>query len=153
MSREIRPNEGIRPDIRVEVDETPLPKLPEAMQEDPDWVYKWLRVKLDNEDDWENITRREREGWEFLRAEDYPDLHFPSQTRGAKKGMIGLGDVALGRLPRWVAVKRQAILEQRAAAQMQAVRYALEKNADSRFPLINESKTEVGTGKNARFDK
>jgi len=130
-----------------------FPPLPEEAQEDERFVYRWVRVMLDGKDDVENVLRREREGWVFVTPETLPGSYkMPVRATGAGSGAVGVGDVALMRLPREIAEARRRWLDKRAADQMQAVNSQLYRENDHRMPIFNESKTAVRTGRNAEFD-
>lgn len=130
-----------------------FPPLPQEAQEDERFVYRWVRVMLDGKDDVENVLRREREGWVFVKPEELPGSYkMPVRASGSGSGAVGIGDVALMRLPREIAEARRRWLEKKAADNMRAVDRQLYRENDHRMPIFNESRTAVKVGRNAEFD-
>jgi hypothetical protein len=145
----------IRPeDIRVDGQQDGrLPEFPEEAQKDERFVYRWVRVTLDGEDDIKNITTAERMGWRFCRPEDIPGVHnLPARTLGYCRGAVGISDVAVAKLPREVAVARRKLHEKQTAERMQAINSQLLREGDQRMPTFNESRSTVRTGRAAEFD-
>ena len=134
-------------------EDTGLPELPEEAVNDERFVYRWTRVELDGEEDVKNILRRERDGWVFVKPDDLPGSYkMPVRATGNAKGVVGIDDVALMRLPREIAEARRRWLDKKAADQMQAVNRQLYRENDPRMPIFNESRTAVRVGRNAEFD-
>lgn len=133
-------------------------KLPEEAENDERFVYRWVRVQLSlpqggYEEDVKNILKREREGWVFVKPEDLPGSYtMPVRATGSAKGVVGVDDVALMKLPREIADARRRWQEKKAADLMQAVNRQLYRENDPRMPIFNESKTAVRVGRNAEFD-
>jgi hypothetical protein len=46
-----------------------------------------------------NMHARLREGWELVRAEEYPDFDAPTIDEGKHAGVIGVGGLVLARIP------------------------------------------------------
>jgi hypothetical protein len=153
MSRKVRTfrnKEELRKIAQVETGT--LPQMPVTSD---GFVYRWLRVAIRGEDDLQNISRRQREGWEFVKPETLPPelqtLNHMLRDYGKVTGIVGIDDVALGRLPRKIAEARQELVELEAAEMMQAVNADLMRNNDTRMPISNESKSTVRRGRNAQF--
>lgn len=147
--------DAVRPDdIRVEAAmDGRLPELPKEALNDERFVYKYVRVLLDGEDDVKNISDYERLGWRFCRPEDIPGVHnMPVRTLGFCRGAVGIGDVAIAKLPREIAEARRKLHEKRTAEMMQAINSQLLREGDSRMPTFNESRSIVRTGRAAEFD-
>jgi hypothetical protein len=134
----------------AQVEEGTLPQLPPV----DEFVYRWLRVAIRGEDDVQNIARRTREGWKFVTREELPKAYqnLPVRDYGKMSGVVGIDDVALGKLPRHIAEARQEWNELQAAEMMQAVDADLMRNNDTRMPISNESKSTLRRGRNAHFD-
>ena len=52
---------------------TPPSKL-EAPEPPAGYSHRWIRTSLRGEDDTMNVSSRLREGWEPVRADEYPEL-------------------------------------------------------------------------------
>jgi hypothetical protein len=146
--RKFRSKEELRKLAGVE--EGTLPPLPVTSD---GFVYRWLRVAIRGEDDIQNISRRMREGWAFVKPSELPAefANLPIRDYGKMNGIVGIDDVALGKLPRNVAEARQELVELQAAEMAQAVDADLMRNNDTRMPISNESKSTVRRGRSARF--
>ena len=60
----------------------PPQNLPEPNPR-PGWVHRWIRTSLMGQNDPTNASAKMREGWEPVRAEDYPELMFTPTTNPA----------------------------------------------------------------------
>ena len=49
-----------------------------------------------------------RSGWEFVRADEYPDTDFPVVDTGKYAGIIGVGGLVLARISEELAQSREA---------------------------------------------
>ena len=87
----------------------------------PGYRHRWIRVQAGGQDDSKNVAGKLREGYELVRAEEYPDFVVPSIRNGVHAGVIGVGDVMLARIPDEIAEERKAYYEQRAGDQITAV--------------------------------
>ena len=72
-------------------------------------------------DDKNNIHKKRREGWELVRAEDYPDFDAPVVDEGKNAGVIGVGGLVLARIPEEIVEQRTAHYNQVTQNQMEAV--------------------------------
>ena len=72
-------------------------------------------------DDKNNVHKRRREGWELVRAEDYPDFDAPVVDEGKNAGVIGVGGLVLARIPEEIVEQRTAHYNQVTQNQMEAV--------------------------------
>ena len=53
--------------------------------------YRWVRVSAGGEDDSQNISKKRREGYEFVRAEEHPEFDAPTHETGKYAGVTGSG--------------------------------------------------------------
>jgi hypothetical protein len=67
------------------------------------YVHRWIRTSTNGFEDPGNVSKKLREGWEFLKSEtllseigehDYPVIH-----EGKHAGLIGIGGLVLARIP------------------------------------------------------
>jgi len=59
----------------------------------PGYQHRWIRKETSGVDDSKNVAGKLREGYELVRAEEYPDFVAPSIQNGIHSGVIGVGDV------------------------------------------------------------
>ncbi len=57
--------------------------------------------------DAKNVASSLREGWELVRADEYPD-QYPEMTEGRYAGVIGVGGLLLARIPEEIALQIDA---------------------------------------------
>ena len=114
---------------------------------------RWIRITIKNEEDYQNIGKRLSEGWEFVQADEVPELMATSFVRegGRYSGAICRGDLALAKMPTELAESRQRFYENRSREMVQAVNSQLLSNSDSRMPISVNSKTNVSRGKSPAF--
>ena len=67
------------------------PSALDAPEPPPGYKHRWLRVESLGFDDKKNISSRLREGFELVRAEEYPDFEAPTVDNGKHAGVIGVG--------------------------------------------------------------
>ena len=53
------------------------PSLLDAPQPPPGIIYRWLRESMVGVEDKANMSKRIREGWEPVRADEHPEFHAP----------------------------------------------------------------------------
>ena len=54
------------------------------------YKFRWIRESVRGYEDNKNVIGRIRQGYELVRADEYPDFDFPSVSEGKNKG-IGFG--------------------------------------------------------------
>jgi len=85
------------------------------------YVHRWIRTSIRNDEDTMNVHSRLREGWEPVRAEEYPEYEYPVIDEGKHAGVIGQGGLMLCRIPEETAQERAAYYGNRTREQMTAV--------------------------------
>ena len=85
------------------------------------FAHRWLRTEINGLDDRKNLTARLREGYELVRADEYPDWDLPSIQDGKHAGVISVGGLVLGRIPIDLAKQRDEYYRQQANNQQEAV--------------------------------
>jgi hypothetical protein len=116
-------------------------------------ALRWIRIALRNQDDYQNVGKRTAEGWEFVGAEEVPEMLHSSSVReeGRYSGAVCRGDLALAKMPLELAESRQEFYENRSREMVDAVNAQLMNSSDSRMPISNQSRTQVSRGKQAKF--
>ena len=72
------------------------PNYLEAPKPNVDGIkYRWIRVAAGGEDDSQNVSKKRREGYEYVRADEHPDFDAPTHETGKYAGVIGTGDLVL----------------------------------------------------------
>jgi hypothetical protein len=77
--------------------------------------------------DTKNVSARLREGYELVRAEEYPDFEAPVIDSGKYEGVIGVGGLMLARIPLETVKERNDYYQGRAKDLQDAVDQELQR--------------------------
>ena len=108
--------------------------------------HRWIRVEVLGFDDTKNVSGKLREGWELVRADEYPEQDFPSLTTGKYSGVIGVGGLVLARIPEEIAQQREAYYQDQTKQRDEAVNNDVLKEQHPSMPINNERQTRVTFG-------
>ena len=75
------------------------PSSLEAPPAPPGFKHRWIRAETLGTEDRKNMAGRLREGFELVRADEFPDFHSPTIENGSHAGVIGVGGLLLARIP------------------------------------------------------
>lgn len=116
-------------------------------------VLRWIRIQIRGADDYQNVGKRQRDGWVFVTPDEVPEMSTSSIVKegGRYAGTVVRGDVALAKMPEGRAIARREHYENKANELMHAVNSQLMSNNDSRMPIYNNSKSTVSRGKSPKF--
>tara|TARA_R100000935_G_C2832609_1_gene166046 strand:- start:1580 stop:2053 length:474 start_codon:yes stop_codon:yes gene_type:complete len=132
------------------------PWQPPSMLDAPDapagYKHRWVRAEVRGHDDRANMSKRIREGFEPVRAEDHPDFDAPTIDDGRHAGVIGVGGLILAKIPDETVNERNAYFNGKTADQLYGVDNDLLRDSDPRMPLRKsdirrDSKVEFGSRK------
>jgi hypothetical protein len=98
------------------------------------------------EEDKTNVFTKLREGWEPVRADEYPDYQAPVIDDGKYAGVIGNGGLMLCRIPVETADERSEYYGLRTREQMQAVDQDLMKEQHPSMPIHQSRQSRVSFG-------
>ena len=116
------------------------------------YVHRWIRVAMRGEEDKMNVHSKLREGWEPVRADEYPNYEAPTIDGGRYDGVIGQGGLMLCRIPVETANERSAYYGLRTREQMQAVDQDLMKDQHPSMPIHQSRQSRVSFGGNKSAD-
>ena len=108
--------------------------------------HRWIRVEVLGFDDTKNVSGKLREGWELVRADEYPDTQYPEMTEGRYAGIIGVGGLLLARIPEEIALQIDAYYKKQNDAKEEAVENNLMKEQHPSMKFQKESNTRVTFG-------
>ena len=120
-----------------------------AMPEAPaGYKHRWIRTHLRGEDDKTNMHSRLREGWEPVRADEYPDAGemYPTIEDGKNAGVIGVGGLMLARIPEETVAERTEYYRDQTRNQMKAVDENLMREQHPSMPIHNDRQSRVTFG-------
>ena len=112
------------------------------------YKHRWIRERVMEYDDRSNIHKRLREGYELVRAEEYPDFDAPIIDEGKNAGVIGQGGLLLARVPEEVADSRNEYFAKKTSNQMSVYDQELASQPESSAGRIlkPERKSQVRFG-------
>ena len=110
------------------------------------WTHRWIRTGILGSTDPGNISSKLREGYEPVKADEYPEMMMHASTEGRFKGSIEVGGLMLCRIPSEFMKQRDAHFAKQNKAQMDSVDNTFMKDNDPRMPLFKESASKVTFG-------
>ena len=130
------------------------PSMLAAPEPPPGYKFRWIREATRGQDDKSNMPKRIREGYEPVRAEDYPEFEAPTIESGSQKGVIGVGGLILAKVPVETADERNAYFADQAKSAMDGVDNNFMRESDPRMPIKDSdiqrsSKVEFGSRNNS----
>ena len=114
------------------------------------YKHRWIRESVRGFDDNKNVMGKLREGWELVRADEYPDWQLPTIEDGKHAGVSGPGGLMLARIPDETAEERNAYYRDRTRDQMKAVDQDLMKEQHPSMPIENSRQSRVTFGGRGR---
>ena len=111
------------------------PSMLDAPTPPPGYQFRWIREATRGIDDKSNMSKRIREGYEPVRAEDYPEFEAPTIDSGSNTGVIGVGGLILAKVPVETAGERNAYFKDQADSAMKGVDQNYMRESDARMPI------------------
>ena len=112
------------------------------------YKHRWLRASARGYVDNQNIISRLRQGYELVRADEYPDWDLPTIDDGKHAGVIGIGGLMLARVPLEVVKSRNKYFARMTDDQMESVDKSLFKEEHQSMPIHKERQSRVTFGGN-----
>ena len=115
--------------------------------------HRWIRTETMGQDDTGNVSKKLREGWEFVRAEEIKnelgDHDYPVIQSGQYQGLIGVGGLVLARIPQEIVESRKQYFQQVTADQVKAVDQDILREQRPEMPInVNrQSRVTFGGGR------
>ena len=116
-------------------------------------VHRWIRTEFMGQEDTGNVSKKLREGWEFIRSEEIMnqlgDHDYPIIQSGRFKGLIGVGGLVLARIPQEIVESRKQYFQQVTADQVKAVEQDILRDQRPEMPInVNrQSRVTFGGGR------
>lgn len=112
------------------------------------YKHRWIRAEAGGMDDRMNVSAKLREGYELVRADEYPEFLGQSPEEGKNAGVISVGSLLLARIPEETADERRKYYSERTQDQIKAVDNDLLKtNAHSSMKINRpERQSRVSIG-------
>jgi hypothetical protein len=114
------------------------------------YAHRWIRTTVQGFEDTANVTKKFREGWEFVRAEEIKnsaDINkYPTISQGQYQGCIGIGGLVLARIPEEILKSRAEYFSRITQDQMTAVDNDLMKEQRPEMPINIDRQSRVTFG-------
>jgi len=108
--------------------------------------HRWIRAESMGIQDTKNVSASLREGYELVRADEYPDSQFPVIEDGKYSGVIGVGGLLLARIPEEVIKQRQEYYASQHNEKVKAMDNDLMKEEHPSMPIDIDRQTRVTFG-------
>ena len=108
--------------------------------------HSWIRAESVGQMDQKNESARLRGGWEFVRADEYPDVQWPAIDSGRYNGVIAVGGLMLARIPKETVKEREAHFAQVTQDKDDAIANDPLKDQHPSMPISNERSSRVTFG-------
>ena len=108
--------------------------------------HQWIRAETMGYQDTKNVAASLREGYELVRADEYPDQDYPQMSEGKYAGIIGVGGLLLARIPEEIALQIDEYYKQKTRDKEEAINNDLMKERQAGMKFRNESSSSVTFG-------
>jgi len=112
----------------------------------PGITHRWIRVSMMGAADPKNISSSFREGYEPVKADDYPEMMMHAVQEGRFKGSIEMGGLLLCAIPTEFLKQREAHFANLNKSQMDSVDNNFMRDNDPRMSKFSERSTKVSFG-------
>ena len=136
-----------------EPDATQIPRGVEERFKQQDMSLGWLRILLNGQDDYQEIGKKQQQGWEFVTPDEVPEMGATSVVReeGRYAGVVCRGDIALGKIPTGKLEAKRRFYREKANTMLEAVNSQLMNSSNSKMPISNNSKSRTFKGRTPTF--
>jgi len=114
------------------------------------YVHRWIRTESMGFQDTANVSKKMREGWEFVRAEEIKnqlgDHGYPVIAQGNYAGLIGVAGLVLGRIPEEIAKSRAEYFKRITQDRVNAVDNDVMKEQRPEMPINISRQSRVTFG-------
>jgi len=117
------------------------------------FVHRWIRVESMGFQDTANVSKKMREGWEFVRAEEvlkkHGDNSYPVIHDGKYAGLIGVAGLVLARIPIEIVRSRAEYFKRLTQDRLNAIDGELMKEQRPEMPIniSRQSRVTFGGGR------
>jgi len=110
--------------------------------------HRWIRTTVQGFDDTSNVSKKLREGYEFVRAEELKNASdkYPVINEGKYQGCIGIGGLVLARIPIELLEQRAEYFKSITQDRADAVDRELLKEQNPAMPINIERQSRVTFG-------
>jgi hypothetical protein len=114
------------------------------------YAHRWIRTATMGFEDVANVSKKLREGWEFVKAEtlksEIGENQFPVIMEGRHAGLIGIGGLVLARIPEEILKSRAEYFKRITQDRTDAIDRDLMKEQHPDMPINIERQSRVTFG-------
>ena len=118
------------------------------------YAHRWIRVSTAGFEDPGNVSKKLREGWEFVRAEEIKNQigqnDYPVINDGKYQGLIGVGGLVLARIPEEMIEQRKEYFKNKTKGQIEAVDNDILREQRPEMPINVDRQSRVTFGGNRK---
>ena len=117
------------------------------------FVHRWIRVESMGFQDTANVSKKMREGWEFVRSEEiisrFGKNQYPIIHDGKYAGLIGVAGLVLARIPEEIVKSRAEYFKKITRDRITAIDHDLMKEQRPEMPIniSRQSRVTFGGGR------
>ena len=112
--------------------------------------HRWIRTESLGFMDTGNVSKKLREGWVFVRAEEVKnqlgDHDYPVVREGQYQGLIGVGGLVLARIPEEIVEQRRKYFENITSDQVKSVDQDILREQRPEMPVNIDRQSRVSFG-------
>jgi len=108
--------------------------------------HRWVRAESVGQQDQKNVSAKLREGWEFVRADEYDTNIWPQIDSGKYEGVIAVGGLMLARIPLETVKERAEHFAKVTQDKDDAIANDPLKDQHPSMPVSRESRSQVSFG-------
>ena len=112
--------------------------------------HRWIRTESLGFMDTGNVSKKLREGWVFVRAEEVKnqlgDHDYPVVREGQYQGLIGVGGLVLARIPEEIVEQRKQYFKNITADQVKSVDNDILREQRPEMPVNIDRQSRVSFG-------
>ena len=114
------------------------------------YAHRWIRTATQGFEDTGNVSKKLREGWEFVKAEtvlsEIGENDYPVISEGKHAGLIGIGGLVLARIPEEILKSRAEYFEKITQDRTDAIDRDLMKEQHPDMPINIDRQSRVTFG-------
>ena len=114
------------------------------------YAHRWIRTATAGFEDTGNVSKKLREGWEFVKAEtvlsEIGENDYPVISEGKHAGLIGIGGLVLARIPEEILKSRAEYFAKITQDRTDAIDRDLMKEQHPDMPINIERQSGVTFG-------
>ena len=118
------------------------------------FVHRWIRTEFMGQEDTGNVSKKLREGWEFVKAEtilsEIGENDYPVISEGKHAGLIGIGGLVLARIPEEILKSRAEYFAKITQDRTDAIDRDLMKEQHPDMPINIDRQSRVTFGGNRK---